>query len=197
MTPQEEFAALLRLGGVALAFDTNALFFDRRLTEVCNDVARHNEHLAARALPPVRLVVSAVAHAEKLFDLKQQFQARFDGAKILQGFVRKGLAVEPFRADHAIETAKRLGERYATDGAWQGAKRLRCISCLGLAASTVPPGTGRGCGATVDWLIGGHARAAGCVLVTNDVGPEFAELADRVTLDVLEAALQAILSEQA
>lgn len=193
----EELATRLRRGGVALAFDTNALFGERSLFAVCSDVARHNDHLAVGGLPPVRLVVSALAHAEKLFDLKQQFQDRFDGGRILQGLARKGLAVEPFGADHALETARRLGERHPTTAAWHEAKRRRCLQCLGLPTTTATPGNGRACGATVDWLIGGHARASGCVLVTSDAGPEFAGLADRVELEALEAALRSILREQA
>jgi hypothetical protein len=69
------------------------------------------------------------------------------------------------------------------------------VQCLGLPTATPTPGNGQGCGATVDWLIGGHARAEGCVLVTDDTGPEFAGLVERVRLDVLETALQDILSE--
>ena len=195
MTPQE-ITARLRPGGVAFAFDTNALFGEGSLFAVCNDVALHNDHLVARGLPPVRLVVSTIAHTEKLFDLKQKFQENFDGAKILRGLARKGLAIEPFVADHAIETAQRIGDRNPNTAAWHEAKRRRCLQCLGLPTATDTPGKGSGCGATVDWLIGGHARAAGCVLVTNDTGPEFAGLADRVKLDVLKAALQTILSEQ-
>lgn len=195
MTPQE-IEARLRPGDVALAFDTNALFGEGSLFAVCSDVARHNEHLASRGLPSVRLVISAIAHTEKLFDLKQEFQDRFDGGKILRGLARKGLEVEPFGADHAIATAQRLGERHTTTAAWHQTKRRRCLQCLGLPTEMPTPGNGQGCGATVDWLIGGHARAAGCVLVTNDTGPEFAGLADRVELDVLEAALQTILREQ-
>jgi hypothetical protein len=194
VTPQE-IAARLRPGGVALAFDTNALFGEGSLFAVCNDVARHNEHLATRGLLPVRLVVSTVAHTEKLFDLKQEFRDRFDGGVILRGLQRKGLVVQPFEAAHALATAQRLGERYPKSAEWHEAKRLRCLHCLGLSTATATPGTGKGCGATVDWLIGGHARAEGCVLVTNDTGPEFAGLVDRVKLDVLEAALHDILSE--
>ena len=195
MTPPE-IAARLRPGGMALAFDTNALFGEGSLFAVCSAVARHNEHLAERRAPPVHLVVSAVAHAEKLFDLKQQWRDRFDGDVILRGLQRKGLVVQPFGAPHAIETAIRLGERHPTAAAWHEAKRLRCVQCLGLPTATHTPGNGQGCGATVDWLIGGHARAEGCVLVTNDTGPEFAGLVDRVELEVLEAALNDILSEQ-
>ena len=56
-------------------------------------------------------------------------------------------------------------------------------------------GTGQGCGATVDWLIIGHARAEGCVLVSDDTGPEFAGLVERVKLETLEAALLKLVSE--
>ena len=196
MTPQE-IAARLRPGGLAFAFDTNALFGNTSLFAVCSDVARHNDYLAAHSLPPVRLVISTVAHTEKLFDLKQKFREKFDGAEILRGLERKGLAIEPFEAEHAIETALRIGERNPTTAAWHEAKRQRCLECLGLPTATDTPGKGKGCGATVDWLIGGHARAPGCVLVTDDNGPEFDGLADRVKLDVLKAALQAILNELA
>ena len=195
MTP-EEIAERLRPGGVALAFDTNALFGEGSLFAVCNAVSRHNDYLAARGLPPVRLVVSAVAHAEKLFDLKQKHQDRFDSGVILRGLTRKGLAVQSFDIDHALETAQRMGERHASIEAWHDAKRQRCLQCLGLPTGTATPGNGQGCGATVDWLIGGHARAAGCVLVTDDTGPEFAGLIERVRLDVLRTALEGILSEQ-
>lgn len=194
---REEIAARLRLGGVALAFDTNAMFGEACLFAVCNDVSRHNERLRVRGLPPSRLLVSAVAHTEKLFDLKQQFRDRFDDGVILRGLQSKGLIVQPFDPAHAAETAQRLGERYTTSADWHEAKRLRCWKCLGLGTAKATPGTGKSCGATVDWLIGGHARAEGCVLVTDDTGPEFAGLVDRVKLEVLETALDDILSEHA
>jgi hypothetical protein len=61
---------------------------------------------------------------------------------------------------------------------------------LGLPASTAPvPGSGRTCGATVDWHIGGHARAEGCILVTDDSGPELSGLIECVALDTLEGAI--------
>lgn len=89
MTPQE-MAARLRPGGVALAFDANALFGEGSLFAVCSDIARHNEHLAARGQPPVRLVVSTIAHTEKLFDLKQEFQDRFASMTTWRVRVPKG-----------------------------------------------------------------------------------------------------------
>ncbi len=57
------------------------------------------------------------------------------------------------------------------------------------------PGSGKQCGATFDWLVGAHARAEGFVLVTDDTGPEFAGLVERVKLDVLVAAVRAVLAE--
>jgi len=35
------------------------------------------------------------------------------------------------------------------------------------------PGSGKKCGATVDWLIAGYAYAESCLLVTDDKGEEF------------------------
>lgn len=194
MTPHD-MAGRLRAGGAALAFDTNALFGERSLFGVCNSVAQYNERLAERALPPLRLVVSAVAHAEKLFDLKQQFRDRFDAGVILRGLARKGLAVTAFETRHALETAARLGERCPDSAAWREAKRRRCLHCLGLDAATATPGSGKECGATVDWLVGGHARAEGAILVTDDKGPEFQGIVERVKLDVLEEALRGLLAE--
>lgn len=191
-----EVAERLRAGGVAFAFDTNALFGAPRLFGVCAAVSQHNERLRLTSLQPIRLTVSAIAHAEKLFDLKQKYRDKFDPDVILEGLRSKGVHVEPFESRHALETAQRLGERYKDTKDWHEAKRLRCVRALGLPTDTKTPGTGKGCGATVDWLIGGHARAARCVLVTDDTGPEFVGLVDRVKLEVLEAALKALLVQR-
>lgn len=187
----DELSARLAAGGVALAFDTNAVFAERRLMALCGRVARHNRRLGAAGRAPVRLVISTVAHAEKLFDLKQRWREAFDLGAILDGLRAKGIEVQAFEARHALETAARLGERYPDTAAWQQAKRDLCRRSLGLAGDVVTPGTGRGCGATVDWLIGGHARAEGCVLVTDDHDPELTGQIDRVGLGDLEAALGA------
>jgi hypothetical protein len=191
----EEIADKARSGGLTLAFDTNALFRDKRLFAVCNGVSRYNERLKERGLSPVRLVVCTVAHAEKLFDLKQAFKETFDRDVILQGIQRKGLIIQAFEIRHAMETGVRLGERHATPDAWHAAKKKRCLQCLGLPSETPLEATGQGCGATVDWLIGGHARAEGFVLVTDDTGPEFKGLTERLKLSTLEEALEQLLGE--
>ncbi len=192
----EEIGSRLAEGALVLAFDTNAVYRDRRLNGLCERIARYNLRLLADGRPRVRLVISAVAYAEKLFDLKQRWRGAFDLEAILSGLRSKGIEVQPFDARHALETASRLGERYPDDAAWQRAKRDRCLSCLGLPKATTPaPGSGRTCGATVDWHIGGHARAEGCVLVTDDNDPELGGLIERVSLDTLEAAVRGLLGE--
>ncbi len=192
----DEIASRLAEGALVLAFDTNAVYRDRRLNGLCDRIARHNLRLSGNGRVPVRLVISAVAYAEKLFDLKQRWRGVFDLDVILGGLRSKGIEVQPFDARHALETAARLGERYPDDAAWQRAKRDRCLSCLGLPRNTTPaPGTGRTCGATVDWHIGGHARAEGCVLVTDDNDPELSGLIERVRLDTLEEALRGLSGE--
>lgn len=193
---KDEIAARIRRGGLALAFDTNALYVDRRLIALCAQIARCNERLRQRGLKPARLIVCAVAHVEKLFDLKQKYRDAFDFGAILDGLRSKGLEIQAFDASHARETAIRLGERYPSTSDWRRAKRQRCIRCVGLDPERVTaPGSGQRCGAAVDWLIGAHARAEGCVLVTDDAGPEFAGLAERVQLATLSDAVQEILAE--
>lgn len=192
----DEIGARLREGGFVVAFDTNAVYRDRRLNGLCDRFARHNLHLQAAGRAPVRLVISAVAYAEKLFDLKQRWRGDFTIDVILDGLRSKGIEVQSFDARHALETAARLGEKYPNDAAWQRAKRDRCLHCLGLSLSTtLAPGSGRTCGATVDWHIGGHARAQGSILVTDDTDSELGGIIERVSLDTLEAALVQLVGE--
>jgi hypothetical protein len=192
---RDEIAARIRAGGLSLAFDTNALWNDRKFIAVSGDINRYNARLAARDAPPVRMIVCAVAHSEKLFDLKQKYQDTFDAQVIFDGLRSKGTEIQAFEAKHAMETSVRLGERFADAAAWRTAKQERCLRCVGVSVAPEARGKNGVCGATVDWLIGGHARAEGCVLVTDDTGPEFAGLADRVRLDTLVAAVQVLLAE--
>jgi len=189
-----ELETRLRQGGLRLAFDTNAVTADRKFNNLCNDFSRWNLMLEAKNLPKVQLVVCIVAHIEKLFDLKQKFRETFDLDVILAGLQSKGVAVEDFSAVHALETAVRLGDAYPNSSEWRQAKKKRCLECVGLQFTTPTPGTGKHCGATVDWLIGGHARASESLLVTDDQGLEFKGL-ERIRLDRLVAALQRLLGE--
>lgn len=144
----------------------------------------------------MQLIVCTVAHAEKLFDLKQKYRDTFDMSVILAQLESKGVQVEPFSALNAVAVAERLGSAYPDSRTWHQAKKKRCLGCVGLPLTTPAPGTGRRCGATVDWLIGGHALASGCLLVTDDTGAEFKGL-ERVRLDSLVAALRQLVGGSA
>ncbi len=62
---EDEIAARLRAGGLKLAFDTNAVEGDSRLSTLCDNVKQWNAKLAERSLEIVSLVVCAVVHHEK------------------------------------------------------------------------------------------------------------------------------------
>ncbi|WP_309891680.1 hypothetical protein [Archangium sp.] len=192
---EEDISQRLREGGLTLSFDTNALFLNRKFLTLCDEVALWNQRLGSEGRQPVGLRVCTVAHSEKLFDLKQAFQDAFDIGSIMAAFHSKGLVLESFTDKHALALAIRLGEFYPDDKTWREAKRKRCIQCVGLNPNQVQAasGTGRRCGATVDWLIGAHAHAEGYVLVTKDKGVEMKHL-KRVELDTLAEALRKLMS---
>lgn len=183
MTPEERIAA----GGAVLALDTNALTGFQRLADLCDRV-----NLLREVSDPldIRLCVPAVVHMEVLFDLRQRYGSAFDADFVLRNLFEKGLTVEPFVEAHATHAAARLAESFPRTADWHGAKRRRCIECLGLRPSEVPnAASGKRCGATVDWVIAAQAAHEGWILVTNDTGPEFAGLEMKVSLDRLERAL--------
>jgi hypothetical protein len=193
VTP-DEVTQRLRSGGIKLSFDTNALFAPRKLATLCADVARWNEHLSRQKRDPVQLAVCAAAHAERLFDLKQQYKGTFDMRTILDGLQHMRLEIEPITVKHALEMATLLAERYPNTAAWHEAKRIRYLQSLGLDPKTTQaPGTGQKCGATIDWLIGAHARAENSILVTDDKGPEFKGVRERVSFNVLASAVQQLV----
>jgi hypothetical protein len=205
---EDEFIERVRKGQGKLLFDTNALFGHRRLIALCDAVTRLNDRLAAISGPPLNLLVSAAAHAEKLFDLKQAYDASYSPAQILQGMQRKGLAVLSFETAHAEAMAVLIGKQYPTREEWRQAKKQRCLHCLGikeLAENPGPcsqcgrpgtaPGSGKTCGATIDWLIAAHAVAEGCILVTDDRGVEYKLVQHKIRLTSLERAITRILEE--
>ena len=178
---------------VRLLLDTNALFSHRRLNKLSKAVNRLN----ASGGTNIGLFVSAVVHAEKIFDLRQDLGADYDLAHVLQSMQSRGLHVLPFDARHADATAELLARSFPTRDEWREAKHKRCVDCLGLPSGTSTSGTGKTCSATVDWLIGGHALAEQCILVTDDTGPEYRQVMERVTLVTLEQALTGMLAQTA
>lgn len=179
-----------------LAFDTNTIFGDNPRTdpgiELINTINRAN---AVRGeAPEVRLVVPAVVFHEKVRQMVQRRGERFDES-LPVGFARSNnLVIEPFEERHALAVAKRLHKLYPTRGDWRAFKKRRCLEGLRLPKTTPTGGDGHECGATVDWLIVGHAEVMGYLLVTNDGGPEFKNVALRANLDTSLAAARALLS---
>lgn len=195
MTP-EEIATKLRQGGQRLAFDTNAMWNLSRFMRLCTSLQRLNYQLEGVERKSHELIVCTVAHTEVLMDLKQEYQDRFDHQVILEGIKAKQLVIHDFTAEHALSTAEHLGKRYADGAAWKEAKKRRYMESLGMNPNVDKvPSSGSSCSATIDWLIVGHARGERCILVTNERGIEFKGVIDRVPRDMLENAVQQILSE--
>ncbi len=191
----DEFAKHLRGRSLTLAFDTNAIESDDRFTGVCNRLIQYNLRRAMADRAPIRLVICAVAHFEKLFHLKQHLKHKFNVSVVVQMLKTKGVEIQPFDVEHALHTANRIGSQHKTSADWQNAKREMYLQSLGFPLSTQTIGTGKNCGATIDWLIGGHAQAENAILVTDDEGPEYRGIVDRVKLEVVEAAINELLAE--
>ena len=180
---------LLTSEGARIVLDTNAAWGLRRLAHLADRVARLNEVLHA----PLGLVVPAPAHMEMLFDLRQRYGPQYDAAAVAQGLMDKGIHVEPFGVEDADRAAARLAEKFPAAGDWHRAKRKRCLHCLGVPA-TASRATGKGCGATLDWLIAVHGTREGWILVTDDSDPEFEGVPRKATLVELEASLDRLIA---
>lgn len=199
----DQLIAQIASGPVRLLFDTNALFKTNVMLNACQGVARIENACRSKLRTRVRggkrieLLVPAQVYAERLFDLKQAHKHNYDVGKIEAALLRMGMNILSFDEKHARELAVMLGERFDTVGKWRTAKRQRCMACIGLPAAhhVSVTGSGRRCGATIDWLIAAHARAEGCILVTDDRGDEFKRFEPRVKLDALCGAIEQILAE--
>lgn len=188
---------LLRLRGskVRLAFDTSAVFDHTHFVTICELVNQLNVFRAAD--DPVELAICAAAHAEKLFDLKQATKDNFDEAQVMQMLARIGVRILPFDRQHARRLAELLGTLYPDTKSWRAAKRRRYIEALGIQKIETEgkiSASGKSCSATVDWLIAAHALEESCLLVTEDKGPEFRDVDERVKSNSLKNALEQLLT---
>jgi hypothetical protein len=188
----QEVYRLLCTGELTMAFDTNALFSNQRFRKLCNNINRIKD---CDQKYQFNLVVPAPAHAEKLHDLKQQYREHYNFNEIIKGLTDKGITIASFEPHHADVVADLVGEQFPTTQAWRTFKRNRCIACLGLHTDKIThiQGSGKTCGATIDWLIAGYAEAEGCLLVTGDTREEFKDI-KKTTLEHLEAAVEQLLT---
>lgn len=191
MTTPED---LMASGRAIFALDTNAVLGFRRLQHLCNVV----NHLRTEPDPlDFRLYVPAVVHMEVLFDLRQMCGEEYDPQEVLQGLIDKGLHVQPFEGSHAEHAAARLGKEFPKSTDWYAAKRKQCVQCLGLSERDVRiVSSGKSCGATIDFVIAAHASHEGWILVTDDNGPDFAELELKIKLGRLEEVLNDLLMQR-
>jgi hypothetical protein len=165
---KEEVYALLCEGRLTIAFDTNALFGDKRFLALCNKFNRIKHFETDYQF---KLVIPAPAHAEKLLDLKQKFQQKYDYNEVIIGLKDKRVTVMSFEPHHADIVANLIGKQFPNKKDWYQFKLQRCLDCLGLKLKHYEgAATGKHCSATVDWLIAGYAYAEDCLLITDDTG---------------------------
>jgi hypothetical protein len=193
MTEDELLALLSYVIEVVLAFDTNAVFGNHAndpFIQLCNAINRLNRIRDPRR---IRKVIAAPVYMEKLHDLRQGHR-NYDHQKIEQFLEEKVVEVMPVLPSHAEHVATMLGEQYPGPDAWHAFKRHRCLSCVGLThRADEAKDSGKHCGATIDWLVAGHADAEGHVLVTDDRGPEFESVQLKVTLATAVKVVEEIL----
>lgn len=182
---------LIAAGGAVLAFDANALCGFRRLGKLCEVV---NQLRQAPVSLDIHLYVPALAHAEVLFDIRQDMGPAFHAKRVVQGLIDLGLVIQPFEERHAERAAEWLGEAYPSTEAWYAAKKQRFIKSLGLdEKKTASNVTGKKCAATVDFYIAAHAAQEGWILVTDDGGPDFEKIERKIDLSSLEQCLRGML----
>ena len=186
-----EVYQLLYQGKLTLAFDTNTVFSHQRFWKICNKINQLNDKYHYK----FSLIVSALVHTEKLFDLKQELKETYKLEIVTQSLNSKHISVKSFEMHHAEATASIIGEQFPTPDEWHQFKRQKCIDCLGVQKTENIHGTGKKCGATVDWFIAGHASSENYLLITQDSGEEFKGIKNKTDLKSLEIAIDQ-LTEQ-
>lgn len=192
---KEKVEELIRQGGVALAFDTNALWHHKKLFEVCNlanQVRGKSSHLG------FELLVPAVAHSEHVLHIRHETGAKtrsFSSEILREGLERKGLRVEGFQLDDAEKVAELIARQHPSAESWQQAKKELVLRRSGLTGPEKVDLPGRKFAATIDWLIAGQAAGNSWILVTDDTGPEFAEVSLKIDFASLESLLEKMLAE--
>lgn len=182
--------ALLRKGGAVIAFDTNALSGHNRLYRLCDLFLRLREEPHSLE---VELVSPAVAHEEQMLHIWHQqnrLGRTFDIDRVHKALEDKTIAVRDFDANAAEAVAEFLAKRYPDSESWRLAKKELIRRRSGLV--DLP---GEHFAATVDWLIAGQAAGNSWILVTDDKGPEFAEVLLKIDYASLETLLEKMLAE--
>jgi predicted nucleic acid-binding protein len=184
----KDLVDFLRQGEGKLVFDTNVLFSARRFTNLCDKVNKLNESNGYQ----LQIVVPALAHAEKIHDLRPNRGVEYVHKKVKGLLEEKKVEIMSFEQHHAEATAE-FAEQFPDKTSWLAYKRERCCDCLSLTKEECDQKTvsnNKKCSATIDWLIAGYAQAEHSILVTDDKGIEFKDVVRKTNLDQLEDALQ-------
>ncbi|MDO9021271.1 MAG: hypothetical protein Q8S73_22910 [Deltaproteobacteria bacterium] len=192
----DEILEYLRRPDAVVAFDTNTIFGSGGQKDPGAALIACISRINVFRVAPIRMVVPAVVYHEKLRQMRQEWGNEFDPS-FPEGFLHsKHIVVEAFDKPHAERTAERLAALYPVDGAWRAFKKRRCLECVGLSPTLAgAEGDGSRCGATVDWLIAAQADMSGYLLVTNDLGAEFASVACMASVVATKAAAERLRDE--
>ncbi len=202
---EQEVLAFLAQDDATIAFDTNAIFATKKASEeeldpfirVCNHINEVNKLREKRGQRIIRKTLSSIVFNEKLHDLRQRFKTSYDHDKILGFLASKQIEILAFDQEHAVHVSEILWQRYPEKNTWKTFKQSRCARCLGLSQIPETATKNRTCGATVDWLIAGHADAERMLLVTDDGHEEFDAVQYKTRLQSLEGAVKALYSATA
>ncbi len=107
---ENEVYELLQVGNLTITFDTNALYNTRTFFNICDKINLINTKLKYE----IRLIISSLVHAEKLFDLKQEYGNKYDIDHINQVLKAKKVSIAPFEYRHAEAVAQLIGRQFPT-----------------------------------------------------------------------------------
>lgn len=148
--------------------DTNVLWDVDRIVQLATR-ARGNGH---------RVVVPALAHAERCAQVRRDMGARFD-ARIVDRFLETNhIEILPFDRPTAERAAAVLATRYPGRDHWHAARRERCAGRFRVVLEQ----GGQPCPGTVDWYLAAPYGPPDYVVVTLDGGAEFVGM-DVISLD--------------
>jgi len=161
--------------------DTSVLFLRKKISELAT-LAGKNGH---------KLVVSSLAHSERVSQLKRDKGDNFDIEEINAFIETHNIEVVSFQRLDAEKMAQYMGHRFPDSDIWQDIKWQRCMKAIG-NYNCLPKSRpkSRRCSATVDWFIAAHALGDDNAIVTKDGGIEFSPTEIELQVLNLEQALK-------
>ncbi len=91
---ENEVDELLQTGNLTLTVDTNVLYKTKSFFNVCDRINSINDMLKYE----IKIVISSLVHAEKLFDLKQEKGDKYEIDHIIKVLEAKKVSIAPFES---------------------------------------------------------------------------------------------------